>query len=127
MIPKKENPIPVNLEDVTTDLSAKDSLEDLQVDLLADNRTTTIPTDAPTTNPPPTTPFPTRVVDPTPKPTSPCTGNTPDWVDVDGYGCEWWEVNDSPDCPLHGDEYEGTMGVANDNCCYCAGTAVSEK
>ena len=89
--------------------------------------TTPIPTYPPTTTPPPATPYPTWVIDPTPKPTSPCTGNTPDWVDVDGYGCEWWEVNDSPGCPLHGDEYEGTMGVANDNCCYCAGTAVSEK
>ena len=117
----------MNLEDVTTDLSAKDSLEDLQVDLPGDNCTTTIPTDAPTTNPPPTTPFPTRVIDPTPKPTSPCTDNTPDWVDVDGYGCEWWEVNDLPGCPIFGDEFEGTMGVANDNCCYCAGTAVSEE
>eukprot|EP00579_Thalassiosira_antarctica_P010214 CAMPEP_0201908604 /NCGR_PEP_ID=MMETSP0903-20130614/669_1 /ASSEMBLY_ACC=CAM_ASM_000552 /TAXON_ID=420261 /ORGANISM="Thalassiosira antarctica, Strain CCMP982" /LENGTH=646 /DNA_ID=CAMNT_0048442989 /DNA_START=76 /DNA_END=2016 /DNA_ORIENTATION=+ len=67
----------------------------------------------PLTTYPPTTTRPTRY------PVTPCTDNTPGWVDVDGYGCEWWEVNDSPGCPLYGDEYEGTMGVANNNCCYC--------
>ncbi len=62
-----------------------------------------------------------------PKPTSPCTGNTPGWVDIVGDGCEWYEASDHPGCPIYGNEYEGSMGVANDNCCYCAGTDVSEK
>jgi len=58
---------------------------------------------------------------PTPTPNSPCTGNTPDWKDAAGDGCEWYEINDYPGCPINGKYYEGTMGVANDNCCYCIG------
>ncbi len=57
-----------------------------------------------------------------PKPSS-C--DTPGWVDRDGDGCDWYERNDSPGCPNSGDMYEGEMGVADDNCCYCAGTGVS--
>lgn len=72
------------------------------------------------------TDFPSPVFNPTPKPTSPCTGNTPGWVDVDGYGCEWWEAVDAPGCPKYGNEFEGSMGTANDNCCYCEGTGVSK-
>ena len=67
----------------------------------------------PLTTYPPTTTRRTRSL------VMPYTGKTPDWVDVDGHGCEWWQVNDLPGYPLYGDEYEGTMGVANDNCCYC--------
>ena len=54
-----------------------------------------------------------------------CIGNTIDWVDIDGDGCNWYEANDLPGCPYWGDWYVGDMGVANDNCCYCAGTGVS--
>jgi hypothetical protein len=53
-----------------------------------------------------------------------CT-ETVGWVDSEGDGCDWYEVYDSPFCPYYGDSYDGGMGVANDNCCYCAGTAVS--
>merc|ERR1719291_1265557 len=51
-----------------------------------------------------------------------CTGSTPNWVDADGDGCDFYEANDRPGCPFYGAEYEGDMGVANDNCCYCFGT-----
>lgn len=81
--------------------------------------TVTMPPSTPFPTWPPFSPFPTMASDPTPKPTSPCTGNTPDWVDVDGLGCEWWEAFDAPGCPHYGDDYEGSMGTANDNCCYC--------
>ena len=64
-------------------------------------------------------------------PTSPtpksCTGNTPNWQDSYGDGCEWYEVNDTPGCPQHTQDYDGGMGVANDNCCYCEGTGVSHS
>ena len=56
---------------------------------------------------------------------SPCTGSTPDWMDADGYGCEWYEAYDTPGCPRYGNLYGGEMGVANGNCCYCEGTGVS--
>ena len=60
-----------------------------------------------------------------------CTGSTAGWVDVDGYGCAWYEKNDDPGCPIYGD-YGGTDAngemiigepgsVPNDNCCYCFG------
>jgi len=62
---------------------------------------------------------------PTPKPTSPCTGSTPGWQDIWGDACDWYENNDLPDCPL-GEMYEGTMGTANDNCCYCDSASTSE-
>ena len=72
--------------------------------------------------------YPSGARDPTPKPTSPCDGNTPGWTDVDGDGCDWYEANDFPGCPLYGDF--GALenreeGVANDNCCHCTGTVVS--
>ena len=99
-----------------------------------DEMTKPIPTYQPTTTLPlaATSPFPTFAstpvatstypafaMDPTPK------RNTPDWGDVDGYGCEWSELVDMR-CPMYGDSHEGIMGVANDNCCYCAGTDVSQ-
>ena len=56
---------------------------------------------------------------------SSCTGSTPNWKDLYGDGCEWYESADKPGCPHYGDNYEGDMGVANDNCCYCEGTGVS--
>ena len=81
------------------------------------------------TNPQPTYPpiqFPTYSPTVSKPPVSPpCTGSTPNWKDVDGDGCEWYESWDKPGCPSTGDSYEGDMGVANDNCCYCFGTGVS--
>jgi len=53
---------------------------------------------------------------------SSCTGSTPNWVDSFGDGCDWYEVNDTPGCPRHGNLYEGAMGLARENCCYCEGT-----
>jgi hypothetical protein len=49
--------------------------------------------------------------------------DTPNWVDKDGDGCDWYEENDLPGCPNNGSSWEGNMGTADDNCCYCFGTA----
>jgi len=51
-----------------------------------------------------------------------CTGNAAGWVDSAGDGCDWYEANDLPGCPYHGHSFDGGMGVADDNCCFCAGT-----
>lgn len=59
---------------------------------------------------------------PTPKPTSSCSGDTPDWKDVDNFTCAWYEANDALGCPRYGNAYEGSQGVANENCCWCRGT-----
>ena len=48
-----------------------------------------------------------------------CMGNTENWVDVDGDGCDWYEQNDLPGCEATSALYEGEMGSAIDNCCYC--------
>ena len=64
-------------------------------------------------------------IDSTSEPTSSCTGNTLNWIDSHGDGCDWYKIADLPGCPLYGSDYEGSMGVANDNCCHCSGTAVS--
>ena len=48
-----------------------------------------------------------------------CTGNTPNWTDAFGDGCDWYEDYYSPGCPQLGDTFNGTMGSARDNCCYC--------
>lgn len=85
---------------------------------------------SPTTSPWPTY-SPTKSLNPTltPKPTytptsasptassrpSTCTGNTPDWVDAFGDGCNWYESNDPKECSM----YTGEMGPAIENCCYC--------
>ena len=74
---------------------------------------------------PPITPFPTYPPTVSKPPVSPpCTGSTPNWKDSYGDGCEWYESEDKPGCPNYGDSYEGDMGVANDNCCYCMSTDV---
>ena len=101
---------------------------------------TSSPTMAPTISKMPTTPFPTRVEDinnngitnrmaGTQPPTGTwelhqidnnnCIQDTPDWVDVFGDDCSWYEENDMPGCPTYGMDYVGDMGVAFDNCCYC--------
>ena len=54
-----------------------------------------------------------------------CTGNTVGWVDMYGFGCDVYEEVDLPGCPYYGNAFDGDMGSANDNCCYCAGTGVS--
>jgi len=54
-----------------------------------------------------------------------CTGNTVGLVDVLGNGCDWYETFDMPGCPSWGHGLDGGMGVADDNCCFCAGTGVS--
>jgi len=64
---------------------------------------------SPTKSPSPTT---------SSKPSS-CTGNTANWVDSEGDGCNWYELNDSPGCEASGNIYTGVMGPATENCCYC--------
>ena len=75
----------------------------------------------PTVSPYPTL-SPTKSLNPTTT-SSPslCTGNTPNWTNAYGDGCDWYEEYDLPGCPWLGDRY-GTMGVARDNCCYCSST-----
>jgi hypothetical protein len=57
--------------------------------------------------------------------TTQCEGDTAGWVDSFGDGCDWYEILDMPGCPSYGHLYDGGMGVADDNCCFCAGTGVS--
>jgi hypothetical protein len=45
--------------------------------------------------------------------------DTPNWKDIFGNGCEVYEENDEPGCPIYGSLSDGGMGVANDNCCHC--------
>jgi hypothetical protein len=47
--------------------------------------------------------------------------DTLNWKDKAGYGCDWLREYDRPGCPEYGSSFEGDMGVANDNCCYCGG------
>ncbi len=54
-----------------------------------------------------------------------CEGSTAGWVDSFGNGCDWYKVNNLPGCPIHGSLWDGGMGVADDNCCFCADTGVS--
>lgn len=79
----------------------------------------------PTISPAPTTSSPT-----------PECMNTPEWIDYNGFRCDYYEVVDMPGCPYFGtnDGYDVNTGepvaggsTANDNCCYCKTTAVSEK
>jgi trypsin len=75
------------------------------------------PTMSPTSYP---TYFPTKSPSPTASSRpSACMGNTENWVDVAGDGCDWYEKNDSPGCEATSALYEGEMGSAIDNCCYC--------
>jgi hypothetical protein len=67
----------------------------------------------------PTYPLTTSISPSTSSPTL-CTGNTPDWVDEDSYGCDWYEKNDVPGCEKYGAEWPADDGsTAKDNCCYC--------
>ena len=47
--------------------------------------------------------------------------DTPGWVDYEEDGCDWYETNDEPGCPMYGN-FGGNMGSANDNCCHCIET-----
>jgi hypothetical protein len=49
-----------------------------------------------------------------------CTGNTPDWVDGVGDGCDWYEENDEPGCEERGESCPAIDGsTAKESCCYC--------
>ena len=50
---------------------------------------------------------------------SACMGNTENWVDSYGDGCDWYELNDLPGCEATGTAFVGEMGAAIDHCCYC--------
>jgi hypothetical protein len=82
---------------------------------------------SPTNSPHPTPAFEWPTYEPTksPSPTatfspSKCTGNTPNWLNINLDGCDWYEENDLPGCPNYGNLYDGGNGTAMDNCCYCA-------
>jgi hypothetical protein len=48
-----------------------------------------------------------------------CAGNTPDWVDGFGDGCDVYEENDVPGCE-YGAAWPAVDGsTAKENCCYC--------
>jgi len=65
----------------------------------------------------------------TPYPVSSCngakTGGMAGWKDINGSGCDWYEVNDSPGCPRFGD-ISGIGGTAKDNCCFCRSSSTSD-
>lgn len=44
--------------------------------------------------------------------------DTPNWVDIEGDGCDWYEENEG--CP-NANYWEGYMGPATENCCHCVG------
>lgn len=67
------------------------------------------PTYEPTKSPSPTATFSP----------SKCTGNTPNWLDINLNGCDWYEEIDLPGCPFYGNFNDGGNGTAMDNCCYC--------
>lgn len=57
---------------------------------------------------------------PAPTPVPPPCDDTPNWIDSFGDGCAWYgEVSNR--CAQYGADYDGGMGVANDNCCVCGG------
>ena len=41
--------------------------------------------------------------------------NEPGWTDVDGDGCEWYELYEEPGCPMYG------WAGASETCCHCGG------
>jgi secreted trypsin-like serine protease len=56
-----------------------------------------------------------------------CTGNTENWVDFFGDGCNWYEQNDLPGCEATGAAFVGEMGAAIDHCCYCFSNREEEE
>jgi protocatechuate 3,4-dioxygenase beta subunit len=52
-----------------------------------------------------------------------CT-DTPDWVDGEGDGCDWYKENNEPGCEEDGEECPAEDGsTAKENCCYCFPTS----
>eukprot|EP00984_Skeletonema_dohrnii_P014278 scaffold5981_cov146-Skeletonema_dohrnii-CCMP3373.AAC.7 len=45
--------------------------------------------------------------------------DTPNWKDIEGYGCVHYEKDDDPGCPKFSSQYAGDMGPATEHCCYC--------
>lgn len=45
--------------------------------------------------------------------------DTPNWQNIDGFGCDWYEENNDPACLNIG--MGGSMGPATENCCFCGG------
>jgi hypothetical protein len=77
--------------------------------LLGENITVDYRTASPTTSISPSSSSPTF-----------CTGNTPDWVDAEGAGCDFYEAYDDPGCEEYGEVRPAIDGsTAKDNCCYC--------
>ena len=62
---------------------------------------------------------------PSPPPPTPPSGDctdVSDWTDIYGDGCEWYETNDSEDCPNYGDLWANEDGkTSNEACCHCGG------
>lgn len=70
---------------------------------------------------PSVSPMPTTLsASPSKEPPSACT-DYPNWTDSYEDGCDWYEANDDPGCPLYGENFPGSQGVANEACCYCGG------
>ena len=75
------------------------------------------PTPAPWNSPP--SPWnPTPWNPPTPRPTQTGCTDTPDWVDKDGDGCDFYE-NSRYSCNIN--SFQGSMGPATKHCCTCGG------
>lgn len=79
----------------------------------------TNPPDSSPTNPPVSLPTNPPFSLPTYFPTYSLCTDSAYWVDSDGDGCEWYEANDLPGCPIFGIVYGTDAGTAKDNCCFC--------
>ena len=49
----------------------------------------------------------------------------PNFIDVDGDSCAWYEMNELAGCPLNGWVYDANGTPASDACCHCGGGALS--
>ena len=79
------------------------------------------PTPAPYSWPSPPSPwYPTN---PTARPTKAGCKDTPGWVDMIGFGCDYYENKSYSvtDRCRFSDIYQGSMGPAEENCCTCGG------
>jgi len=76
------------------------------------------------TLPPTTSPKPTGFPTMSAHPTQLCF-DTPNWEDVDGFGCDWYGEYNHNDpgcgCPPDADDFAGDMGPATQHCCICCG------
>ncbi len=57
---------------------------------------------------------------PTPAPSPDCVEDT-SWRDSLGFFCDFYELVDTPGCPVYGNLYDGGMGTAGEACCHCGG------